>query len=36
MGQQLNKIQKRRRRSLYLDRVKARIKDAVAAAKKNK
>jgi len=34
MGQQFNKVIKRRRRRAYLERVKARIKSARAASKK--
>lgn len=34
MGQQLNKIQKRRRRKAYLERCKAKIHAAISAAKK--
>ena len=34
MGQQLNKIQKRRRRKAYLERCKAKIRVAIGAAKK--
>lgn len=34
MGQQLNKIQKRRRRKAYLERCKAKVRAAISAAKK--
>ncbi len=34
MGQQFNKVIKRRRRRAYLERVKARIKSARSASKK--
>ena len=34
MGQQLNKIQKRRRRHAYLDRLKAKARAAMNAKKK--
>ena len=34
MGQQLNKIQKRRRRADYLERKKQKVKDAAAVASK--
>jgi hypothetical protein len=36
MGQQLNKVIKRRRRRAYLERQKDRVKDARAAASKKK
>jgi hypothetical protein len=36
MGKQYNKVIKRRRASAYENRAKARIKDAIAAAKKRK
>jgi len=34
MGQQLNKIQKRRRRKAYLERVRAKIKAMIEQKKK--
>ncbi len=34
MGQQLNKIEKRRRRKAYLDRCKAKVRQAIKAVKK--
>ena len=36
MGQQLNKIQKRRRRKSYLDRCKAKVRATVTAIGKKK
>lgn len=34
MGQQLNKIQKRRRRKAYIERCKLKVREAIKAAKK--
>ncbi len=34
MGQQLNKVEKRNRRKAYLERCKARVRAAIAGAKK--
>lgn len=36
MGQQLNKIQKRRRRKAYLERCKERVRAAIGAATRKK
>jgi len=36
MGQQLNKIQKRRRRKAYLERCKAKVRAVIAATGKKK
>ncbi len=34
MGQQLNKVEKRRRRKAYLERCKARVREAIGLTKK--
>lgn len=34
MGKQYNKVEKRRRRKNYLDRIKAKVRAAIKAAKK--
>ncbi len=36
MGQQLNKVIKRKRRKAYLERCKQRVREAIAAAGKKK
>ena len=36
MGQQLNKVVKRRRRKTYLDRCKAKVRELIVAAAKKK